>query len=135
MRVVVDTNVFVSVLIRPGEAFAAFVDYLDQHATVLYSTETLTELVDVMRRKKFAAYTTPEEVADFVAWLAATGELVIVNEVLPIARDPKDDKFLALAKTGRANYLVSGDKDLRVLGQIDGIPILSPADFLATVNH
>ncbi|HLG88974.1 MAG TPA: putative toxin-antitoxin system toxin component, PIN family [Alphaproteobacteria bacterium] len=58
MRVVVDTNVFVSLLIRPGEAFTALIDYIDRNATVLYSTETLTELVDVLRRPKFDRYMT-----------------------------------------------------------------------------
>ncbi len=135
MRVVVDTNIFVSILIRPGKALSTFVDYLDQHATILYSTETLTELVDVMRRRKFDAYTAPEEVAVFVQWLIAAGELVTIDEAPAVSRDPKDDKFLAVALAGRADYLISGDKDLLVLGRIGATPIVSPAAFLAAVNH
>jgi len=49
MRVVIDTNVFVSMLIRPGDRFLALIEYLDHNATILYSNETLTELVDVLR--------------------------------------------------------------------------------------
>jgi len=67
MRVVVDTNVFVSALIKPGESFSQLIVQLDEHGTVLYSTDTLTELVDVLRRRKFGKYTTPEDVAELVA--------------------------------------------------------------------
>jgi putative PIN family toxin of toxin-antitoxin system len=131
MRVVVDTNI--SLLIRPGETFHSLIDHLDQHATILYSTDTLTELVDVLRRTKFAKYPTPEEVAVLVTWLAEAGELVTVADDVAGSRDATGNKFLSLALAGRADYLVSGDKDLLVLGTIGTIPILSPADLLAAV--
>lgn len=135
MRVVVDTKFFISLLIRPGTALSSFVEYLDEHGTVLYSVETLTELVDVMRRRKFSAYTTSEEVAAFVQWVITTGELVVVEEVAALSRDPKDDKVLAVAVAGRADYLVRGDKDLRVLERVGSVPIVTPAAFLASVKH
>jgi predicted nucleic acid-binding protein len=40
MRIVIDTNVFVSLLIRPGERLLPLIDFIDQHATVIYSTDT-----------------------------------------------------------------------------------------------
>jgi len=135
MRVVLDTNVFVSILIRPGDTFLSLIDYIDQNATIVYSADTLTELVDVLRRRKFARYTTPQEVAAFVAWIAAAGELVTVEDAVTGSRDPKDNKFLAVAVAGQADYLVSGDRDLLVLGHIGGAAIVSPADFLAAVNR
>jgi putative PIN family toxin of toxin-antitoxin system len=135
MRIILDTNIFVSILIRPGSSFSSLVDYIDQHATVLYSAETLTELVDVLRREKFAKYTTAKDIAAFVEWIASTGELVTVEDAVIGSRDPKDNKFLALAIAGRADYLVTGDKDLLVLGRIGATPIVTPSDFLNTVNH
>ncbi|HKT17264.1 MAG TPA: putative toxin-antitoxin system toxin component, PIN family [Stellaceae bacterium] len=135
MRIILDTNIFVSILIRPGSSFSSLVDYIDEHATVLYSAETLTELVDVLRREKFAKYTTAKDVAAFVEWIASTGELVTVEEAVIGSRDPKDNKFLALAIAGRADYLVTGDKDLLVLGRIGATPIVAPSDFLNIVNH
>lgn len=134
MRVVVDTNVFVSLLIRPGDSFIALTEYLDQNATILYSSETMTELVDVLRRQKFARYTTAEEVAALVEWIAGQGELVVVDQNVTGSRDAADDKFLALATAGHADYLVTGDKDLLVLKRIATAPIVSPAEFLAKVN-
>jgi putative PIN family toxin of toxin-antitoxin system len=46
-------------------------------------------------------------------------------------RDHKDDKFLELALDGQADLLVTGDEDLLALHPWRGIPILSPADYLA----
>jgi len=46
-------------------------------------------------------------------------------------RDPKDDKFLELALDGQADLLVTGDEDLLAQHPWRGIPILSPADYLA----
>ena len=48
-----------------------------------------------------------------------------------MCRDPDDDKFLELAVSGNADYLVSGDDDLLALHPFREIPILRPAEFLA----
>ncbi len=135
MRIVVDTNVFVSLLIRPGDTFSALIDYIDRHATVLYSTDTLTEVVDVLRRPKFRKYTDAAEVAELVRWVVAAGEMVTVQDSVVGSRDRKDDMFLALAVSGSADYLISGDQDLLALGRIGNTPILSPAGFLAAINR
>ena len=70
-----------------------------------------------------------------MTWIADAGELVTVEEAVTGSRDPKDNKFLALSIAGQADYLVSGDKDLLVLGHIGGAVIVSPADFLGAVKH
>lgn len=54
--------------------------------------------------------------------------------VLPACRDPKCNKFLALARACSAHVLVSNDADLQVLSPWNGMPIVSPADFLALVR-
>ena len=67
--------------------------------------------------------------------------LVEAAEIVPITtnvhhcRDPKDDKFLELAVDGRASHVVSGDADLLVLKSFEGIPVLSPAEFVASAGE
>jgi uncharacterized protein len=96
----------------------------------------LTELVDVLRRQKFARYTTAEDVTAFVEWIFSAGELVTVETHDVVAsRDPKDNKFLALAVSGKADYLITGDKDLLVLKRVGAIPIVSPAEFLVRIGE
>ncbi|MBI3385275.1 hypothetical protein HY030_03740 [Candidatus Gottesmanbacteria bacterium] len=48
-----------------------------------------------------------------------------------VAKDPGDDKFIACAISGNANYLVSGDKHLLEMNNYHGLKILSPKGFLA----
>jgi len=54
---------------------------------------------------------------------------------LSIEEDPDDDHILAAADTARVACIVTGDKHLLRLGSYKGIPILSPADFLARFFH
>jgi predicted nucleic acid-binding protein len=56
--------------------------------------------------------------------------LVAITHTINECRDPRDDKFLELAVSGRADYLVSGDKDLLVLHPFRMIPILRPDQLL-----
>jgi uncharacterized protein len=53
----------------------------------------------------------------------------------PICRDPDYDKFLALAVTGGADAIISGDKDLLDLRVFDGIPIMTPAAFMRALSE
>jgi predicted nucleic acid-binding protein len=46
-----------------------------------------------------------------------------------VVRDPKDDYLIAHSVLEQVDYLVSGDKDLLVLGSVLGVRIVSPADF------
>lgn len=50
------------------------------------------------------------------------------------SRDPKDDKFLACAVEGGADYIVSGDGDLLTLENFRGVAIVRPADFVRLVE-
>jgi predicted nucleic acid-binding protein len=64
----------------------------------------------------------------------SAGELVTAETHGTVtSRDPKDNKFLALAVSGH-DYL-TGDKDLLVLKSIGAIPIVSPAEFLAKIKE
>jgi predicted nucleic acid-binding protein len=60
----------------------------------------------------------------------AAAELVAISERIAACRDPKDDKFLELAVSGKAEVIVSGDGDLLDLNPFRGIPIVTPATFV-----
>ena len=51
-----------------------------------------------------------------------------------IQEDPADNMFLECAVEARADYLISGDRHLRHLGGLGGIPILSPREYLTTLQ-
>jgi hypothetical protein len=67
----------------------------------------------------------------FLSDLLEVVERVGITESIADCRDPKDNKFLELAVSGQADYILSSDKDLLVLQPFRGILIMTPADFLA----
>lgn len=101
--------------------------------TLLYAEEMLDELVEVITRDKiWKRYELTEETVNtFVNSIVEHGEKVEVVTVLDVCRDPDDNILLALALDGKADYIVSGDKDLLELTPFQGIPIVAPAEFLA----
>ena len=129
-RVVVDTNVFVSGLLRlssvPGRAAAQAMD----EAVLLVSQATLSELADILAQSKFDRYVSLEQRLRFISLIANKAEFVPVIHVVGECRDPKDDKFLEVALNGRADVIITGDDDLLALHAWRGIAILSPVDYL-----
>lgn len=130
MRCVFDTNIIISALLFkdsvPGMAF-----YLAMsHGTILISLETTEELIEVISRRKFDKYLTVEEREEFLESILIKAEIVEVMESLEICRDPKDDKFLNLAASGSANYIVTGDDDLLILKIYGGVQVLNARDFI-----
>lgn len=74
--------------------------------------------------------------------LAVTEDLLTFLHLLPnpaalpgVCRDADDDWVLALAQSVPADRIVSGDRDLLVLGQFGGISILSPREFITQFEH
>lgn len=110
----------------PGRAFKRAL----QQGDVLLSAETLAELAEVLRRKKFRRYISLEEVEAFLTALVGRALVLEPKKEIKACRDPKDDKFLTLAVAGNATHIVTGDKDLQVLHPFRGIPILGAAEFL-----
>ena len=130
-RIVVDTNVMISRLLRPpsvpGQAMRRAVD----EGTLLVSEATMGELADVLARPKLDPYVSVEERQQFLLLLGRIVEMVPILHRIRACRDPKDDKFLEAAVNGEADIIISGDRDLVDLHPFRGIPIVTPAIFLA----
>ena len=132
MRIVVDTNVLVSFAIRPSSTLDALFDRIAADHVMLVSDATLTELHDVLAREKFRAYLTETTADEYVSWYESLAARVVVRSTVTACRDPRDDKFIALAIDGRAKAIVAGDKDLTALGNYQGIRILTPMAFISS---
>jgi putative PIN family toxin of toxin-antitoxin system len=127
---VADTNIVISRLIFRKSVAARALDRAFHHFDLLVSGQTLGELADVISRPKFDRYVSPaERYAYLQDFQKAT---TFVGRVRPVAacRDPKDDKFLALALAGGASIILTGDRDLLDLHPFRGIEILTPRQFL-----
>jgi putative PIN family toxin of toxin-antitoxin system len=127
---VVDNNVLISRLLLPGSKSALAVSNVLAHGRLLVSSETLAELAEVLGRAKFDQYVSSEERQEFLRRLSRVAEFVHCLPPIKACRDPKDDKFLALAVGAGAKAIISGDQDLLTLHPFRGIDILTPACFI-----
>lgn len=126
MRLVLDTNVLIAAFIAHGACSELFEHCMVSHEVVL-SKAILDELHDVLIRK--FKYTKGE--AQEAIRLIRTRATIISSVPLdaPVCRDSDDDEILATAKTAGCLAIVTGDKDLTILGHYGQIKILAPSDF------
>ena len=129
-RVVVDTNVFVSGLLRKSSVPGQAASKARHNAILLVSQDTMRELADVLAKAKFDRYVTVEQRVQFVRLIARIAEFVPVIQRVRECRDPKDDKFLEIALNGRADAIVTGDADLLGMNPWREIDVVTPSDYL-----
>jgi uncharacterized protein len=134
-RAVLDTNVLVSALISPGGPSAALVLELRGGAfELIASPRLLAELRDVLAREKFRRYVTEAEAATYVELVRHEAQILNDPEPSPrpLSADPDDEYLVDLARVAAADVLVSGDAHLLELR--DRLPVMTPAEFLATLS-
>jgi len=126
-RLVVDPNVLVSAAISTGGATAAVIDLIDASIILaVVSPKLLAELDGVLRRDKFRQWLELDRAAEFVAELGRVAEIADdPDQTRPVSPDPDDDYLIALARSTRADALVSGDSDLTDL-ELDDLRVLTP---------
>jgi uncharacterized protein len=132
MRVVVDTNVFISAALKENSPPATAAHLVAASHLLLKSTVTEEELFITLDRPRLAPLV-PQRFREWLGELLAAAELVAIAEEIAVCRDPKDDKFLELAVNGHADLIVTGDDDLLALNPFREIPIVTPAAFLQGV--
>jgi predicted nucleic acid-binding protein len=93
------------------------------------------EVTDVLSRPKFARAVSLARRERFLEELRRSAIWFEPSIAVSDCRDAKDDKYLELALAAGANMIVSSDGDLLVLHPWRGIPILSPAAFLARTDE
>lgn len=125
MRIVFDTNIFISHLLLPSSEIALLMQYAFRNHEILISEALMEELVSVAERPKFNRYLSPEDRNAFIAELYRTGIMVLVTDHISICRDPKDNMILELALSGKADMIVSGDKDILALNPFQHMPVIT----------
>lgn len=129
-RFVIDTNIFISFLLlknsKPGQAYIK----AEQDGIVLMSNNLIGELSDVLTRSKFDKYVSRKTRNDFLISLMYKCLWIHPEEKIMVCRDFKDNMILELAVCGKADYIISGDKDLLVLKKFRETLILTPDEFI-----
>lgn len=135
MRVVLDTNILVSFALSPSGRSARILEAWGAGAFDVVTSQTITDEYraalgyDRVRRRTGLSEAQIETLLR--PFLVAQVEPA---NITPVCRDPKDDQFLAAALGGGADYIVTADEDILALSTYRGIPILTPAAFLAILQ-
>lgn len=133
IRVVLDTNVLILALFFGGNPQTVLEKAIMGQIGLVLSREILNEFEGVLCGKKFAY--APEIARNIVRELEAVSDLVFPSrKIAAVKADPYDNLILECAVKARVDYVVSGDNHLLELRSFEGIPILSPAQFLKMVE-
>ena len=128
LRVVLDTDVLVSTLLFPRSSLSWLRTAWRSGTIVpLASSDTTRELLRVLCYPKFRLTEEEREhvLADYLPWCETI--TAGAGAATPDCRDPFDRPFLELALSGRADALVTGDRDLLALAPVFPVSILTPA--------
>jgi len=129
MRIVLDTNVFISGIFFTGPPSDILKAWRDGKVQVLVSPSILDEYQRI--GAELALQFRGIDLNPFLELLTVQAEIVLAPTLPPvISDDPSDDKFLEAAVAGDASHIISGDKHLLKLSEFQGIQILKPRDFV-----
>lgn len=133
-RVIIDTNLWISFLITKD------LKTLDNKVKtgkikIIFGLELIEEFLSVASRPKFKKYFLKEDVEQIIDLFDVYGEIVQVISKIELCRDPKDDFLLSLATDSKADYLITGDKDLLDLKTIGKTKIVTMTDYLKKLSR
>lgn len=129
MRVVLDTNVFVSGVFFSGPPFEILSAWRDGRIQLVVSAEILEEYRRVGERLEAGHSGTA--FSQILLLVALHSEVVLAAGLAgPVCEDPTDDKFFACAVAAGCSAIVSGDKHLHRANGYGGVKVFRPRDFL-----
>ena len=139
VRAVIDSNVHVSALLNPtsipGEVIKAARDKQYQPVFSRFMMEELRSTLQYPKLKKCLKQSDTEIERYLTSFEMISEEIVDEPHGPAICRDPDDDVMLHVAMNAKAEFVVSGDKDLLILDQVQFVQMLTPADFLDVIGY
>jgi len=128
LRVVLDTNVFISVLIGGRLKDELYPLLLRGKFQLVFSSVLFNELIYVLSQPKFNLE--ESDIENLRIFLKRRAIFVEPEGSISICRDVKDNKILECAIAEKVDFIVTGDKDLLILSPFHKIRIITPAEFL-----
>ena len=127
MKIVVDTNVIISGVFFGGDPGKLIKAIVSSDVTACATTEIVDEYLEIVN--EMIARKQGKLNANLLLPLINSLEMIEQKTQVKISRDPDDDKFIECAKDAKALYIVSGDNDLLVIKEYEGIKIITAKEF------
>ena len=132
MNAVLDTNVFVSGIFWKGESNKALLAWRDGKFNLITSLDIILEIIRIL--KDFKIQLPGESIKEWTDLIVTNSIIVKPKEKVNIVKDdPKDNMFIEAAIAGMAEYIVSQDKHLLRLENVQDIKIITPIKFNSVV--
>ena len=128
MKVVFDTNIYISALVIPNsKAEEAIIKIIEGSDTLLLSKEIMGEILSVLSIK---FHRDREAISHVAFYLSDLARMIKPTRKIRLFKDDPDNRILECAVSGRADVIVTGDKEILKLGEYEGITIISLKDYL-----
>ena len=138
MRVVLDTNIWLSGIFWQGNPYKIIKLGEQRKIEILITKEILEEIIHVLNREeKFQKFIEDRKLSieNLIRTILSIANLIETkSKIIFIKEDPDDDKFLEAAVDGKAEYIISGDRHLLDLTQFDKIRIVKAREFLESLS-
>jgi len=127
-KIIIDTNLWISFLLSKK---INFIDNLLSSGNVrlVFSYELLAELLEVSARPKLKKFFTANDKKLIFNIIERYADYVTVTSNVDLCRDAKDNFLLSLSKDSKADFLITGDKDLIVLKEFEETRIVTIAEY------
>lgn len=133
MRAVLDTVVFLRALINPRGRWGRLLFDLSERYVIVLSPEIIKEVLSVLYRanlrERFPAMAELPRL-ELVLAILEGAEVVEPGEKVSVCRDSADDRFFECAVAGRADYIVTEDKDILAVGEHRGVRAITTEEFM-----
>lgn len=126
-KVIIDSNVFISGLLFGGNPEKILQSWVKNEFILCISPQLQAELINKLRNKFYA---TEEFTSILITSFEGQAKKFIPHAHVSLVRDPDDNFLLELAEEARADYIISGDKDLLSLKNYKETKILTPVEYL-----
>jgi uncharacterized protein len=127
---VLDNNVLISAALLKNSTPDLTFRRAKANGIILSSDEALRELFNVLMKDKFNKYVDVEARLEFLLEVKEISKIIHIDQRVSVCRDPKDNMYLELALSGKADVVITGDHDLLILHPFRNIPVITPKDFL-----
>jgi uncharacterized protein len=141
MKVLIDTNVWLSYLLPPTKAQTVAIVvstcFLRDEIDIVVPRNQLDEFASkVVTKSYFRTHIPNAAIEHFIKEMTAMTDLLPpLEEVTAYSRDPKDDYLVEYGVVNEADYLITGDLDLLVLGRVGTLQIVKPSQFVEILRE
>ena len=132
MRIVLDTNIFISGIFWKGASNKVLMNWKEGKFTLVTSLETILEIIKVL--KDFKIKLSEDMIKELVDLIVQNSIIVEPKEKIDIVKDDLNDNiFIETAVAGNVDYIITQDNHLLKIKEFNGIRIITPEEFLDVV--